>query len=439
VSDSACAPPSNGAARTNTPRERLAKLFAPVGEPAIVLKWLVLLRWLALAGQIIATLITVYVLRAPLPLRAMGTIFLITGLSNLTLEAWTRQRTAPQWVIPAVLLLDVCLLTALLLCSGGASNPFSCLFLVHVAMAVVTLAEGGAWLIVAAATAGYGLLLIWPASWSHPLPLSPDVAACADWIALVLMSIVIAYFVGRVTRSLQRHEKALESARERAARNERLASLTTLAAGAAHELNTPLSTIAVVARELELQAKNLELADAFSTDARLIRQEVDRCQFILGRMRVDVLQTEAPRREAMSPTDFVETLRRDLKPPPGRELRLAAAGDVRSPAAPFRVVEQALVILVDNAMEASPDGGAVELSIFNRNGSVVFQVKDEGQGMPPDVVRRAGEPFFTTKPPGKGMGLGLFLARLIAEKLGGSLKLDSTPGSGTCATLELPG
>jgi two-component system sensor histidine kinase RegB len=416
----------------------LAKLFAPVGEPTIVLKWLVILRWLALAGQIIATLTALYVLRAPLPLAAMGTIFLITGLSNLTLEAWTRQRTPPQWVIPAVLLLDVCLLTALLLCSGGSSNPFSCLYLVHVAMAVVTLAEGGAWLVVAAATAGYGLLFIWPARASHPLPLSPDVAASADWIALVLMSIVIAYFVGRVTRSLQLHERALESARQRAARNERLASLTTLAAGAAHELSTPLSTIAVVARELEVQANNLQLAEGFSTDARLIRQEVDRCQFILSRMRVDVLQTETPSRQSMSPSEFVETLRRDLKPPPGRELRVNPAGNIRGPAAPFRVVEQALVILVDNAIEASPDGAAVELSIFNRNGSVIFEVRDRGEGMSPDIIRRAGEPFFTTKPPGKGMGLGLFLARLIAEKLGGSLKLDSEPGRGTCATLELP-
>jgi len=81
----------------------------------------------------------------------------------------------------------------------------------------------------------------------------------------------------------------------------------------------------------------------------------------------------------------------------------------------------------------------VRLSILSRDGHIVFEVRDEGTGMAPDVARRAGEPFFTTKPPGEGMGLGLFLVRLVAEKLGGSLRLESELGKGTRAVLELPG
>ena len=77
-------------------------------------------------------------------------------------------------------------------------------------------------------------------------------------------------------------------------------------------------------------------------------------------------------------------------------------------------------ILVDNALEASPDDVPVRLSILSRDGHIIFEVRDQGSGMPPEVVRRAGEPFFTTKPPGEGMGLGLFLVRLVVEKLGGS-------------------
>jgi len=93
---------------------------------------------------------------------------------------------------------------------------------------------------------------------------------------------------------------------------------------------------------------------------------------------------------------------------------------------------------VDNALEASPKGSLVRLSIASREGRVVFEVRDQGTGMTPEVVRRAGEPFFTTKSPGKGMGMGLFLVRLVAEKLGGSLRLESEPGKGTRAVLELP-
>jgi two-component system sensor histidine kinase RegB len=95
-------------------------------------------------------------------------------------------------------------------------------------------------------------------------------------------------------------------------------------------------------------------------------------------------------------------------------------------------------ILVDNALDASPDATAVELCIYQRDGRVAFEVRDHGTGMSQDVIRRAGEPFFTTKPPGEGMGLGLFLARIIAEKFGGSLKLESEPGNGTRARIELP-
>jgi two-component system sensor histidine kinase RegB len=115
------------------------------------------------------------------------------------------------------------------------------------------------------------------------------------------------------------------------------------------------------------------------------------------------------------------------------------AGDLPQISLPLRPIEQAVGILVDNALEASPDDKPVRLSIHSRDGHIVFEVRDQGMGMPPDVVRRAGEPFFTTKPPGEGMGLGLFLVRLVAEKLGGSLRLESELGKGTRAVLELPG
>ncbi len=136
---------------------RLGLSSPVVEEPAIVLQWLVRLRWVALAGQIVATLAAVGILKLPLPLRGMGTIIAVTGVSNLILQAWPRRRVA-GWIVPAVLMLDVCLLTALLLCAGGAANPFCILYLVHVAMAVVTLQEGWQWVLVGATTVCYGLL-----------------------------------------------------------------------------------------------------------------------------------------------------------------------------------------------------------------------------------------------------------------------------------------
>jgi two-component system sensor histidine kinase RegB len=411
-----------------------------VEDPQIVLQWLARLRWMAVAGQAMATAIAVLFLHQKLPLYAINSIIALTAFSNLLIQAWNLRRVppwlVPPWLVPAVLMLDVFLLTALLHCSGGPANPFSALYLVHVAMAVVTLTEAWSWLVVSAATACYGLLFLWPPL-SGPLALSPPALGTAHWVALVLVSILIAYFVGRMTQSLRVHEKDLADARERAARNEQLAALTTLAAGAAHELNTPLSTIAVVARELEVLAQRLQLQDTLADDARLIRQEVDRCQFILGRMRVDVLHGES-QFTSILPGDLVAALQKTLRPVTGESLRIDCDADLGQLSLPLRAVEQAVSILVDNAMDASPAGAIVTLGIHRRDGRIVFEVRDRGPGMLPEVARRAGEPFFTTKPPGKGMGLGLFLARLVAEKLGGSLKLESESGQGTRAVLEIP-
>jgi two-component system sensor histidine kinase RegB len=407
-------------------------------EAHIVLRWLVRLRWLAVAGQTIATAVAVGILKLKLPLGAIESVILLTVVSNVLIHLWTKRSTAavPPWLVPGVLILDVGLLTALLVCTGGSSNPFSALYLVHVAMAVVTLDEQWPWLVVVTTAACYGLLFLWPEP--HPLALAPQAAAAAHWAALVLVAIVIVYFVGRTTRSLHRREKELANARERAARNEQLAALTTLAAGAAHELNTPLSTIAVVAKELEVQSRTLPSADAFVNDARLIRQEVDRCQVILGRMRVDVLQGEWRKRTPITPSDFVASLLRDLEPAARDNLRVECTPDFPSVELPVRAVQQTVGILVDNALDASPAGKNVRLCIYPQNGHIVFEVHDQGSGMSVEAARRAGEPFFTTKPPGQGMGLGLFLARLVAEKLGGTLTLNSRPGEGTKAVLELP-
>ncbi|MDP9173036.1 MAG: ATP-binding protein [Planctomycetota bacterium] len=382
-----------------------------------------------------ATAIAVIVLHLHLPLYAINAIIALTGFSNIVIQAWTMRRV-PPWLVPAVLMLDVFLLTGLLHCSGGAGNPFSALYLVHVAMAVVTLAEAWSWVVVAEATLCYGLLFLWPPL-SGPLVLSAVASGAANWVSLVLVSILIAYFIGRMNQSLRGHEKDLAHARESARRNEQLAALTTLAAGAAHELNTPLSTIAVVAKELEVLAQKLQLRDSLADDARLIRQEVDRCQFILGRMRVDVLQGES-QPSLMTAEELVASLRNSLRTVTGESLRIECAAQLRRVAVPYRAIEQAVSILVDNAMDASGAGQIVELHIYPREGRLVFEVRDKGAGMAREVARRAGEPFFTTKPPGQGMGLGLFLARLVAEKLGGSLNLKSEPRRGTSAVFEIP-
>lgn len=419
-------------------RRSLWELLAPVQEPRIVLAALTPLRWLAVVGQITATAVAFYVMHFRLPLQPIWAVIVLTALSNLALMAAMKWGNTPAWLVPATLLLDIFLLTVLLYLTGGPANPFSILYLVHVAMAVSVVARGWTWIIVATVAACYGILLghhrdLMPGD--RPLP--PWVFESGSWIALALVSVLIAEFIGRVTLNLRQREHELARMRERAARSEQLAALTTLAAGAAHELNTPLGTIAVVAKELELSCKASGQDDSSAEDARLIRREVDRCRTILSRMRFDIGE-EVSHRSSMPVDDLVARLRSNLQESEQPRLAVHRSDDAQIVTGPARALEQSLLVLLRNAFDASPGQQPVKLDITRKNGSVLFQVVDAGVGMSQEMLRRAGEPFFTTKEPGHGMGLGLFLVRLVAERCGASFTIDSRLGEGTTCVFELP-
>ncbi len=406
-------------------------------EPQIVLTWLARLRWLAVVGQVLAVVATIWPLGLRPPLVPVGIIISITVLTNLAVRALIHGRRVRPGLVPAVLLLDVCLLSALLYYTGGADNPFSILYLVHVALAVAVLEPGYTWVIVAVATLSYGLLV----RWHHPLisqnTITPWVLKAGHWAAVFVVAVLTAYFIGRIARALRQREAELAAIRDSARRNEQLAALTTLAAGAAHELGTPLGTIAIVAKELELDAARSGASESMIEDMQLIRREVDRCRAILERMRVDILE-DRPQAAAVPVEEVIERISKDLKPELLARLDLDVASEVREVRAPVRAIQQSVGVLLRNAFDASDTNGRVGLRIEQDRGHIIFRIRDRGSGMSGDVLRRAGEPFFTTKPPGAGMGLGLFLVRLVAEKYNGRFTLDSQPGQGTVAELALP-
>jgi two-component system sensor histidine kinase RegB len=173
-------------------------------------------------------------------------------------------------------------------------------------------------------------------------------------------------------------------------------------------------------------------------DAQLIRTQVDRCRVILERMGA---QGADPFGETPQRTDLYQLLRRVKERFPG-ETRIEVQGDgleSLSCVIPVRAAIESLSALVKNALDASSNVGRVRLEAFQAGaGRVRFLIHDEGTGMSAEVLERVAEPFFTTKAPGKGMGLGAFLAHLFAQTLGGHLSFESEPGRGCTVTLELP-
>jgi two-component system sensor histidine kinase RegB len=258
------------------------------------------------------------------------------------------------------------------------------------------------------------------------------------WVAVVVVSVVITFFIGRVTRTLRAREEEAQRLTAIAERNARLASLTTLAAGAAHELGSPLGTIAVVAGELERAAQGIGTPASLAEDAQLLRAEVARCRSIVDRMSAQAERYQRGDPEPLAAGEALAALCEALGP----EAAARLAGEVRAPARAWLGSKadflDVVVPLVRNALDASPPDALVHADVEVHHGRIRVMTRDRGHGMSPETLARAGEPFFTTRPPGRGTGLGLFVVRLHAERLGGSLRLSSSEGRGTTAVVEWP-
>jgi two-component system sensor histidine kinase RegB len=257
------------------------------------------------------------------------------------------------------------------------------------------------------------------------------------WLGFTFASALIVFFVRRISGALAQREHELEEIRARAVRRERLASLATLAAGAAHELATPLSTIAVVVKEMQRNLPDDASAEVRG-DLQMVRDQVGRCRDILDRMSARAGETAGEPLSDMTVRAWVDA---SLDNFPARARVALQAGPgaldavVRGPA---RALADMLRGLLKNAAQASPGEAPITLRTSLAGGIVHVSVADRGRGMSPEVLQRVGEPFYTTKGPGEGMGLGVFLTRALAEQLGGDFRIASTPGEGTEATVELP-
>jgi two-component system, sensor histidine kinase RegB len=401
--------------------------------------WLVRLRWAAALLFLLLALAARAVFHIPVPLLAVGVVWGLQILTNVALGVRIRRhRAVGTTTVFALMALDTLLLTVLLALSGGPSNPFSVLYLVDVALGAVVLTSALTWALLGLVLLCFGALFL-------PMPWSPAATlGHADlmmlhlrgmWVAFALAGCTLVAFVLRVRRALAEREAELSRERERAQRRDRLASLATLAAGTAHALGSPLSTIAVAAHELERRLQSLPEA---AEDARLIRTQVQRCREALAWMSTEAGQSPG---EMLSPKPVSLLLDEALEglPEPER-VRIELQEGVREATAalPVRAVGQSVQALVRNALQASPAGRPVLLRLGLDGDRLRVEVEDQGEGMAPEVLARAGEPFFSTRGSGHGLGLGLFVARSLAEQLGGELSLVSVRAEGTRARLTVP-
>jgi two-component system sensor histidine kinase RegB len=338
----------------------------------------------------------------------------------------------------AHLLVDVAVLAALLYAASGTTNPFAVLYLPVIVVAAATLRAPLLLVVVGLSIASYGVLAFFHHEFSGDLA-DPHHRAVeyGTWVALSMVIAFVAFFVYRLSRIAREQQRLEQIASEKSHRDEALISLAALAAGTAHEMNTPLSTMAVMIDEMRHWKG---LGDDERECVAVMARQVDACRVALKDMVVAASADHfegARARPVVSFLDSVIERFRFLRP----GVRLAFTYerlDAHDEVIADKTLEHALINLINNAADASPQ--AVEVRASSEDGRLYVDVRDRGAGVPPSIREQLGRPFFTTKGkrPGSGSGVGLFITNRTVESFGGQLLMYQRAGGGTCVSVNLP-
>ena len=400
------------------------------------LRYLLLIRLVVIGGQIVALAAMDFLFGVAVPWLAVSLVLAL--LAVCTARSWQRLGRAALATDQRHYLLqslaDIAALSALIYLTGGAFNPFVSLFLVPIAFAAAAMPLAHMTGIALTAIGAYtGLMLLaLPARHAHAVAGRFDLHVWGMWYGFILSALCVGLFVARLSRRLRGRDQELAALREEALTTERLMALGTLAAATAHELGTPLATIALAAGELEHLIQD---ADARIELTRL-REQVARCRDILARMSAGAGAVQADSGHRIAIDQYLDTIVAEWRQRrPAVQVRLVCAGLLPPPAiVADRVITQAIVNVLDNAADAS--ARRIDIDGHWSAAQLQLDIRDDGTGIAPELRARLGREAVTTKR--AGMGIGLLLSHAILERLGGALVLDALAPAGTHARITLP-
>ncbi len=402
----------------------------------------------------------------------LGAVGLLALATALTWWRLTRDYPVGNLELFLQLSLDVLVLTVLLYYGGGSTNPFVSLYLLPLVIAAATLPRRHTWGMAALTLACYSLLMVWyvplpggghaqhaavatapvvaaamPMDHSHhhmDMPATEPAAAAAPpaspledafnihvlgmWLGFVISAVVVAYFAAEMARAVRIRDARLTRVREETLRNERIVALGTQAAGAAHELGTPLATMSVVIGEMRSECLGQEQQENLA----ILDEQVRNCKRILSSLLSHAQETSSE----LSLEEFIRNLLDEwqlLRP----TVKYRFDVGVRLPSPRMRAdlaLRSALLNLLNNAADASPDGMEILLRWDDKD--ITLEIHDHGPGLNAEAAARAGSAFFTTKQ--EGRGLGLFLANATLERMGGSVRLSNREGGGATTLVTMP-
>ncbi|MCR9128903.1 MAG: ActS/PrrB/RegB family redox-sensitive histidine kinase [Alphaproteobacteria bacterium] len=404
------------------------------------LRTLIFLRWLAVVGQTVCLVVVHYGLGYDLPLGICLGVIAASAWVNAWLSlALPTQRFAKDWEAFAQLAYDLVQLMILLALTGGLANPFSVMLVGPVVISVAALPARWWMTLVAMAIFGSVALSIWhlPLPWSGAGPVLPLTYQIGSWTALAIAIGFTAIYAWRVGAEARRMGTALAATQTVLAREQRLSALGALSAAAAHELGTPLATIQLTAKEMQRAATDELLRE----DADLIVSQAQRCREILQRLSQtqeasDQMHDRVGLREAM---EEAAAPLRGL----GAEVSVLLSAGPEGGEPPVLQRKAELIYALGNFIENAVDYASEQVSVTGAwtEDRLTVTVRDDGPGFPPDILAKLGEPYITTRraePGHGGLGLGVFIAITLIERLGGAVDFDNTSAGGARVTLSLP-
>ncbi len=408
-----------------------------MGEDVVAgqVRRLVLLRWLSVCAMLFSALALPPILRLSVPIGPLLSVALAMAAVNAFTLALIGMRPSVPRGLPFVqLLLDVLGWSVFLYFAGGATNPLISLLLPLVAIGAMALPAPQAWIVAVLAVMAYSLL--W--NFNHPIRVhDAEVAAswhlAGMWLTFSLSACVIVGFLLRMTSALRARERALADAREARIRDERIVALGNLAAGAAHNLGTPLGTLRILVDEMRTRGR---LDSDTRADLDLMSEQIDHCKQTLSMLTASAGNLRAEGGRARSARAWLahEIAAWQCRRPHSQAVFSSAPELDELSVVVDDTLGQALHTLINNAADASPE--TVEIEAVVSDGFLVVEIRDRGAGIPARLRDLLGKAPIEDRP--AGMGIGLFLAHAALGRYQGRLSFDARPGGGTIARMHLP-
>ena len=407
------------------------------------------LRWMAVGGQSVALLVVHFGLGYPLPILACASAIVISAALNIVLALrYPASHRLRDQEATLYLAYDVLQLAALLYLTGGIENPFALMFIAPVVIAAATLSLGNILILAGVTFASVTVIALF----HEPLPWEPGEAFRVPqlytggiWASIVIGIAFTSIYAWRIASEATRMSAGLAATQLALARQHRLVAIGALATAAAHELGTPLGTIAVVSRELE---RALPPGSPEADDVRLLRAQAERCRAILAKLaRPEEAMLEEASRLPLAPfLDDIASIYRGEDV----EIAIVIAPANRGAQQPqiWRTPEllHGLGNLIENAADFA--GSTVKIDTSWDTARLTIIVEDDGPGFAPEIIERIGEPYVTSRPghsgpvnlsgAHEGMGLGFFIAKTLLEQTGGSVKAGNTRDGGARITIQWP-